>query len=196
MFSKGADVDALRDSAGRLASFGREVDVVRARGQRAVSVMQSAWQGPDLQHLLERWRRVEHDLQRISADLDRLARRLHDNADLQHRSSGFSGLSGSSGSALSPAGVSGSRHPAGHVSGPVAHPVAPTDTPSGRRVSGAHPVVVPGVPQPLRAVGLAQWIGGAVSGPAGHPAVDPTHAPVRSAAVVATAAHQLGRPTR
>src|SRR5690242_11361538 len=91
VYSKGADVDALRDSAGRMASFGNEVDVVRAHGRRAVSTMQRAWQGPDLQHLLERWRRVEHDLVRISADFDRLSRRLHDNADLQHRSSGGPG---------------------------------------------------------------------------------------------------------
>ncbi|WP_330476433.1 WXG100 family type VII secretion target [Terrabacter sp. C0L_2] len=95
MFSKGADVDALRDSAGRMAAYGREVDVVRLHGQRAVSTMQRAWQGPDLQHLVERWRRVEHDLHRISAELARLGQRLHDNADLQHRSSGTSAGGGS-----------------------------------------------------------------------------------------------------
>jgi hypothetical protein len=73
-----------------MTSFGREVEVVRVHGQRAVSTMQRAWQGPDLQHLVERWRRVEHDLHRISTEFDQLSRRLHDNADLQHRSSGSS----------------------------------------------------------------------------------------------------------
>ena len=123
MFSKGADVDALRDSAGRMASFGREVDVVRARGQRAVSTMQRAWQGPDLQHLVERWRRVEHDLTRISTEFDRLSRRLHDNADLQHRSSGSSAAGGShdgvggGGGAVAPAGGHTGGHGEGHGRG-------------------------------------------------------------------------------
>lgn len=185
MFSKGADVDGLRDSAGRMASFGREVDVVRAHGQRAVSTMQSAWRGPDLQHLLERWRRVEHDLQRISTDFDRLSRRLHDNADLQHRSSG---------SSASSLGAGGSHHPGAHVGGPVAHAVA--DAASLWGGPGGRPVVAPGAPQPLHAMGRAHWIGSAGSGSTGFQPLDPPHGPTGSAAVAATAAHDLGRPTR
>lgn len=183
MFSKGADVDALRDSAGRMASFGREVDVVRARGQRAVSTMQSAWQGPDLQHLVERWRRVEHDLQRISTDFERLSRRLHDNADLQHRSSGSSGSSGSS------VGVGGSQHGRGIEAGGTG--ALPSPGPGGGR-----PVVVPGVPQPLHAMGRAHWIGSAGSGSAGFQPLDAAHGPALSAAVGPAAAHDLGLPTR
>lgn len=129
VFSKGADVDALRDSAGRMAAYGREVDGVRLHGQRAVSTMQRAWQGPDLQHLLERWRRVEHDLHRISAELARLGQRLHDNADLQHRSSGTSAGGGShhvsGGAGVQPLMGHGSAADAGQVmTSGAAHAVA------------------------------------------------------------------------
>lgn len=212
MFSKGADVDALRDSAGRMASFGREVDVVRARGQRAVSTMQGAWQGPDLQHLVERWRRVEHDLHRISVDFDRLSRRLHDNADLQHRSSGASRSTvsaGSNGSSVEaapspqgsvaagpPATVSASHGaaPGVHGGGPPAQTVVATHALIGWGPDGGRPVGTPGVPWPLQAMAWGHWIGSAGAG-ASQP-VDPGHGPVVSAAVTAAAAHHLGLPIR
>ncbi|KRB43273.1 MULTISPECIES: WXG100 family type VII secretion target [unclassified Terrabacter] len=170
MFSKGADVDALRDSAGRMASFGREVDVVRARGQRAVSAMQRVWQGPDLQQLVERWRRVEHDLTRISSELDRLSRRLHDNADLQHRSSGTSA-------------GSGGWH---HVGGGGA--------PAGGGPGGGRPLVTPGVPQPLHGVGGSHWIGTVDGAGAAVAPLDATYGPLLPAGVPAAAAHGLGLP--
>ena len=191
MYSKGADVDALRDSAGRMASFGNEVDVVRAHGRRAVSTMQRAWQGPDLQHLLERWRRVEHDLVRISADFDRLSRRLHDNADLQHRSSGGPGPGHASG------------HPSGHAAG---HPVG-RSSPSGHASSGqvspawaapaaAFVVAAAGTPQAHLAMGWAQWIGSGQTFGLQHGVPAGFFHPVPSAATAAGAAHQLGLPIR
>jgi uncharacterized protein YukE len=172
VFSKGADVDALRDSAGRMASFGREVDVVRARGQRAVSTMQCVWQGPDLQQLVERWRRVEHDLNRISSELDRLSRRLHDNADLQHRSSGTS------------AGSGGSHHVGGG------------GAPAGGGPDGGRPLVTPGVPQPLHGVGGGHWIGTVDGAAAAVAPLDATYGPPLPAGVPAAAAHGLGLPIR
>ncbi len=208
MFSKGADVDALRDSAGRMASFGREVDVVRARGQRAVSTMQRAWQGPDLQHLVERWRRVEHDLTRISTEFDRLSRRLHDNADLQHRSSGSSVAGGShhgvggGGGAVAPAGCHtgghGEGHGRGHGGRPTLHAASAAAWSQvfvGWGPDGGRPLVTPGVPQPLHGMGWGHWFGspsvGAGSGP-----VDATYGPVLPADVAAAAAHGLGLPIR
>jgi uncharacterized protein YukE len=182
VFSKGADVDALRDSAGRMASFGREVDGVRANGQRAVSTMQRVWQGPDLQHLVERWRRVEHDLHRISTEFDQLSRRLHDNADLQHRSSGS-------------AGGGGSRHGGGvAVGGPASAPeAAPAGAEAGAHVGGP---LIHGVPQPLHAMGCGQWIGSAGVGAAALEPLDAADGPVPSAVVAAAAAHDLGLPIR
>ncbi|MHA3837495.1 hypothetical protein ACXR8F_17385 [Terrabacter sp. AAH1] len=177
MFSKGADVDALRDSAGRMASFGNEIDVVRARGQRAVSTMQRVWQGRDLQHLVERWRRVEHDLTRISADFDRLSRRLHDNADLQHRSSGRPSHSSGHSSGHS------SRHSSGHAVG------QPTGV-------GASFVAAAGTPQAHTATGWAQWIGLGQAFELQHGVAAGWYHVVPSAAVGATAAHQLGLPIR
>ncbi|GAB3880870.1 WXG100 family type VII secretion target [Terrabacter terrigena] len=197
MFSKGADVDALRDSAGRMASFGDEVDLVRARGRRAVSTMQRVWQGPDLQHLVERWRRVEQDLVRLSADFDRLARRLNDNADLQHRSSGrpvdtsgqASGASGqvsrhaSFGHVADPAGA-GHGGRAGHQPAAWAAPV------------GASSVGSTWAPQAQTAMGWAEWIGvGQGFEPQDGVPVGWFH-PVPSAAVGAAAAHRLGLPVR
>jgi hypothetical protein len=214
VFSKGADVDALRASAGRLASFGNELDVVRARGRRAVSTLQGVWQGPDLQHLVERWRRVEHDLARISADFDRLSLRLHDNADLQHRSSGATSQAAGHGGghvaahapaqaprhapAQAPAHVPG--HVSGHVSGHAPGP--PAGHASGAHV-GAGPAAPQGAPsvtswatpQAHAAMGWAQWIG---VGPSGAHLVlpgGPVH-PVPSAVGAAAAAHHLGLPVR
>lgn len=192
MFSKGADVDALRDSAGRMASFGREVDVVRAHGQRAVVTMQRAWQGPDLQHLVERWRRVEHDLHRISAEFDQLSRRLHDNADLQHRSSGSSVVG------------SGTHRPGGGSA-----TVAAQQVNGGRQVQPGlesaaglvgwgpdrgRPLVSPGVPHAAHAVGWGHWIGRPQVGAA---AFEPlSFGPVVPAVVAAAAAQDLGLPIR
>lgn len=218
MFSKGADVDALRDSAGRMASFGREVDVVRARGQRAVSTMERAWQGPDLQHLLERWRRVEHDLTRISAELDGLARRLHDNADLQHRSSGPSsspsggGTLGGGHAAPSGGGLGSwvaAAHPAGggthgavlesswSTGGrPVTAGAAWIEALPGRGADDGRPIVTPGVPHPVHAMGSGHWIG---SGPAvgTHGAwLEQDWSPVRPAHWGVLAANDLGLPIR
>ncbi|GAB2769905.1 hypothetical protein GCM10027039_33980 [Terrabacter koreensis] len=189
MFSKGADVDALRDSAGRMASFGNEIDVVRARGQRAVSTMQRVWQGRDLQHLVERWRRVEHDLTRISADFDRLSRRLHDNADLQHRSSGRPSHSSShsSGHSSGHSSSHSSSHSSGHSSG---HAVGqPTGV-------GASFVAAAGTPQAHTATGWAQWIGLGQAFELQHGVAAGWYHVVPSAAVGATAAHQLGLPIR
>ena len=197
MFSKGADVDALRDSAGRMASFGDEIDVVRARGQRAVSTMQRVWQGPDLQHLLERWRRVEHDLVRISADFDRLSRRLQDNADLQHRSSGQPSTStGQSGQA--------SGHASGHASsGQVVQAAGGGHggrggPPAGAWAApvGASFVAAAGTPQAHTATGWAQWIGLGQALELQHGVPTAWFHPVPSALVCATAAHQLGLPIR
>lgn len=171
MFSKGADVDALRDSAGRMASFGREVDGVRAHGQRAVSTMQRVWQGPDLQHLVERWRRVEHDLHRIGAEFDQLSRRLHDNADLQHRSSGSAPVGG----------------------GPVGGPAFPG---IGWGPDGGRPLVTPGGPQPLHAMGWGHWLGAVGVASADFQPLGGPHGPVVSAVTAAAAAHGLGLPIR
>jgi uncharacterized protein YukE len=216
VFSKGADVDALRDSAGRMASFGNEIDVVRARGQRAVSTMQRVWQGPDLQHLVERWRRVEHDLMRISADFDRLSRRLHDNADLQHRSSGQSSNStGHSGNASGPSISQASVHPSGHTSGHTAgHPSGHASfgqvveaAGGGHGGRGGHHagawaapvsasfVAAAGTPQAHTATDSAQWIGLGQAFELQH-GVSTWFHPVPSAAVCATAAHRLGLPIR
>ena len=170
MFSKGADVDALRDSAARLASFGNEIDVVRARSRRAVSTLQRVWQGPDLQHVVERWRRVEHDLVRTSLELDRLSRRLHDNADLQHRSSG------------SPSGWGAGAPSVGHAS-----PTSGGHGGSGAHATWAGPAGAPSVdslvPQAHTAMVWAHWIGGGQ--------VLGVH-PIPSAVAASAAAHQLG----
>jgi uncharacterized protein YukE len=205
VFSKGADVDALRDSAGRMASFGREVDVVRARGQRAVSTMQRAWQGPDLQHLVERWRRVEHDLTRISSELDGLSRRLHENADLQHRSSGTSARSGGShpvgggGGGGAPSGAAGTEHvqAAGpHGAHAPGHGVGWADDLAGWGPDGGRPLVTPGVPQPLHGVGWGHWIGSAHGAGVAVAPLDATYGPLLPAGVPAAAAHGLGLPIR
>jgi uncharacterized protein YukE len=150
VFSKGADVDALRDAGGRMASFGREVDVVRARGQRAVSTMQRAWQGPDLQHLVERWRRVEHDLTRIAADFDQLSRRLHDNADLQHRSSGTSAGGGVSHHGGDGAFPTAGGHPVGHGGRPTLHTAAADGTYGPLRPADAAAVAAQALGLPIR----------------------------------------------
>jgi len=206
VFSKGADVDALRDSAGRMATFGREVDVVRARGQRAVSTMQRAWQGADLHHLVERWRRVEHDLTRISTEFDRLSRRLHDNADLQQRSSGTSVGDGGShhgggggGGAVAPAGGGHTDgRPGAHGGRPTLH-AAPAAVWSQALVGwgpdGGRPAVTPGVPQPLHGMGWGHWFGSASAG-AGSQPVDASYGPTLPADVAAAAAHGLGLPIR
>lgn len=215
MYAKGADVDALRDSAGRMASFGSEIDVVRTRGQRAVGTMQRAWQGPDLQHLVERWRRVEHDLARISADFDRLSRRLNDNADLQHRSSGrpsrpsghTSGPAGhSSGHAVGHASGHASGRASGHAAfGQVVEPAGVGQGGGGPQASlwggpvGATFVASAGTPHAPTAMGWAQWIGvGQVFElQHGEPEVPGAWLhPVPSAAAAAGAAHQLGLPIR
>ncbi|WP_028785710.1 hypothetical protein [Terracoccus sp. 273MFTsu3.1] len=209
MFSKGADVDALRDSAGRMASFGREVDVVRARGQRAVSTMQGAWHGPDLQHLVERWRRVEHDLTRISTEFDRLSRRLHDNADLQHRSSGTSVGDGGSHHSVGGGGAAAPTsdgQTTGHTGGgagghggrPTLH-AAPAAAWSqvlvGWGPDGGRPIVTPGVPQPLHGMGWGLWFGSPSAG-AGSAPVDAAYGPALPADVAAATAHGLGLPIR
>ena len=174
MFSKGADVDALRDSAGRLASFGNEIDVVRARSQRAVSTLQRVWQGPDLQHVVERWRRVEHDLVRLSVELDRLSRRLHDNADLQHRSSGSTSGRVAGAPSVGHASPTSGGHGGSGVHGMWAGP------------SGA-PFVETPVPQAHTAMVWAHLIGGGQ--------VLGVH-PIPSAVAASAAAHQLGMPIR
>lgn len=184
MFSKGADVDALRDSAGRMASFGREVDVVRSRGQRAVSAMQRAWQGSDFQPLLERWRRVEHDLVRISTEFDQLSRRLHDNADLQHRSSGSSSHHGGGSSGESAHGSHGR-----HAPRPVARDV-------GWGPDGGRPLVTPGVPQAQLSMGWGHWFGTTLVPGGEPPGYDGWHGPSVPAHLAAEAAHGLGRPIR
>ncbi len=192
MFSKGADVDALRDSAGRMTSFGREVEVVRAHGQRAVATMQRAWQGPDLEHLVERWRRVEHDLQRISTEFDQLSRRLHDNADLQHRSSGSSVI----GSGTHRRGEGSATLPAlqGHGGRPVGPRVESTAGLVGWGRDRGRPLVSPGVPQATHAVGWGHWIGRPQVGAA---AFEPlSFGPVVAAGVAAAAAQDLGLPIR
>ncbi|MGO4599233.1 hypothetical protein [Terrabacter sp. 2RAF25] len=209
MFSKGADVDALRDSAWRMASFGNEIDVVRARGQRAVSTMQRAWQGPDLQHLVERWRRVEHDLARISADFDRLSRRLHDNADLQHRSSGRPSGASVHTSSHTPGHSSGhvsghsSGHAVGHAAfGHVVEQAAVGHGGGGRPQSlwaghvGASVVAAAGTPQVHTAMGWAQWIGAGQAFELQHGVPDGWFHPAPSATAAATAAHELGLPIR
>jgi uncharacterized protein YukE len=204
VFSKGADVDALRDSAGRMASFGREVDGVRAHGQRAVSTMQRVWRGPDLQQLVERWRRVEHDLHRISTEFDRLSRRLHDNADLQHRSSGSAGGAGSrqgggvavGGPASAPGAAPAGAEAGAHLGGPPTHGVGWAEVLGGSGPDGGRPLVTPGVPQPLHAMGWGQWIGSAGVGVAAFEPLDAVDGPVPSAAVTAAAAHDLGLPIR
>jgi uncharacterized protein YukE len=158
VFSKGADVDALRASAARMTSFGREVDVVRVHGQRAVSTMQRAWQGPDLQHLVERWRRVEHDLHRISTEFDQLSRRLHDNADLQHRSSGSSVVgSGSHRAGEGSAALAALQERGGCQ---VQSGVQSAAGLVGWGPDRGRPLVSPGVPQAAHAVGWATGSGG------------------------------------
>ncbi len=192
MFSKGADVDALRASAARMTSFGREVDVVRVHGQRAVSAMQRAWQGPDLQHLVERWRRVEHDLHRISTEFDQLSRRLHDNADRQHRSSGSSVV----GSRSHRAGEGSTALAAlqGHGGGQVQSGVQSAVGLVGWGPDRGRPLVSPGVPQAAHAVGWGHWIG---RPPVGAAAFEPlTFGPVVPAGVAAAAAQDLGLPIR
>jgi uncharacterized protein YukE len=191
VFSKGADVDALRDSAGRMTSFGREVDVVRAHGQRAVATMQRAWQGPDLQHLVERWRRVEHDLQRISTEFDQLSRRLRDNADLQHRSSGSSMI----GSGTHRAGEGSATLPA--LQGHRGPPVRPVESAAGLIGWGpdrGRPLVSPGVPHAAHAVGWGHWIGRPQVGAAAFGPL--SFGPVVPAGVAAAAAQDLGLPIR
>ncbi|WP_076259632.1 WXG100 family type VII secretion target [Intrasporangium flavum] len=110
MYSKGADVDALRDSAGRMAAYGRDVDQVLARSRHAVAVVRRAWAGPDLGHVLERWRRVEADLTRISGRFGDLSRRLEHNADAQQRSSAGHGGPSFGGHGPGGSGGSGGHH--------------------------------------------------------------------------------------
>jgi len=192
VFSKGADVDALRDSAGRMTSFGREVDLVRAHGQRAVSAMQRAWQGPDLQHLVERWRRVEHDLHRISTEFDQLSRRLQDNADLQHRSSGSLVV----GSGTHRPGEGSATVPAlqGHGGRPAGPGVESAAGLIGWGPDRGRPLVSPGVPHAAHAVGWGHWIG---RPPVGADAFEPlSFGPVVPAGLAAAAAQDLGLPIR
>jgi len=118
VYSKGADVDALRDSAGRMAAYGRDVDQVLARSRHAVSVVRRAWAGPDLGHVLERWRRVEDDLTRISNRFGDLSRRLEHNADAQQRSSAGHGASGSGGHGSHGSGGTHGTHGSGGNHGP------------------------------------------------------------------------------
>jgi uncharacterized protein YukE len=192
VFSKGADVDALRDSAGRMTSFGREVDLVRAHGQRAVSAMQRAWQGPDLQHLVGRWRRVEHDLHRISTEFDQLSRRLQDNADLQHRSSGSPVVAtgtprAGEGSAIVPA-------LQGHLGRPAGPGVESAAGLIGWGPDRGRPLVSPGVPHAAHAVGWGHWIG---RPSVGADAFEPlSFGPVVPAGLAAAAAQDLGLPIR
>jgi len=192
VFSKGADVDALRDSAGRMTSFGREVDLVRAHGQRAVSAMQRAWQGPDLQHLVERWRRVEHDLHRISTEFDQLSRRLQDNADLQHRSSGSSVV----GSGTHRAGEGSATVPAlqGHGGRPAGPGVESAAGLIGWGPDRGRPLVSPGVPHAAHAVGWGHRIGRPRFGTATFEPL--SVGPVVPAGVAAAAAQDLGLPIR
>ncbi|WP_323100860.1 hypothetical protein [Intrasporangium sp. YIM S08009] len=121
MYSKGADVDALRDSAGRMAAYGRDVDQVLARSRHAVSVVRRAWAGPDLGHVLERWRRVEDDLTRISSRFGDLSRRLEHNADAQQRSSAGHGGSGSGGHGSHGSGGHHGSGAGGHAGGSGGH---------------------------------------------------------------------------
>lgn len=173
MYSKGADVDALRDSAGRMAAYGRDVDQVLARSRHAVSVVRRAWAGPDLGQVLERWRRVEADLTRISGRFGDLSRRLEHHADAQQRSSaghGGQALGGHGGSGHS--GHGGSGHggsSSGGSGGPGAHGGQVAGHGGGRDSvvadAGWHAVLAPWLPhvwgpdggRPL--VGAAQWQG-------------------------------------
>lgn len=178
MYSKGADVDALRDSAGRMAAYGRDVDQVLARSRHAVSVVRRAWAGPDLGQVLERWRRVEADLTRISGRFGDLSRRLEHHADAQQRSSaghggqalgghGGSGHSGHGGSGHGGSGHGGSS--SGGSGGPGAHGGQVAGHGGGRDSvvadAGWHAVLAPWLPhvwgpdggRPL--VGAAQWQG-------------------------------------
>jgi uncharacterized protein YukE len=192
VFSKGADVDALRASAGRMTSFGREVDVVRVHGQRAVSAMQRAWQGPDLQHLVEGWRRVEHDLHRISTEFDQLSRRLHDNADLQHRSSGSSVVG--SGSHRADGGSAALATLRGHGGRRLESGVESAAGLVGWGPDRGRPLVSPGVPQAAQAVGWGHWIGRPPVGAAAFEHL--SFGPVVPAGVAAAAAQDLGLPIR
>ena len=166
--------------------------------------MQRAWQGPNLQHLVERWRRVEHDLTRIAADFDQQSRRLHDNADLQHRSSGTSaggGVSHHGGGGVVP---TAGGHPGGHGGRPTAGrptlDTAPVAASSellvGWGPDGGRPLVTPGVPQPLHGMGWGHWIGSAHPASATSAPADGTHGPFRPADVAAAAAQALGLPIR
>jgi uncharacterized protein YukE len=175
VYSKGADVDALRDSAGRMASFGREVDQVLARGRHAVSVVQRAWAGPDLGPVLERWRRVEADLTRIGDRFGDLSRRLEHNADAQQRSSAGHGGAGGHGSGHGGSGGSG-RPLVGATQWRAPHPGAGM---------GWGQVVGAGGQQAGPARGAARQ----AFAPAGW-------APLTPAFVPALAAHRIGLPTR
>lgn len=87
IFSKGADPEALEQSASRLAGYARDCESVATVAGQAVHTLKGQWGGGDLAHLLGRWPAVEHQLTSCSADLGALAEALRRNARLQGKAS-------------------------------------------------------------------------------------------------------------
>ncbi|MEP6798548.1 MAG: C2 family cysteine protease [Lapillicoccus sp.] len=117
IFSKGADPEALHQSATRLGAYARECEAVRAAAGQAVGLLHGQWGGGDLDQLIGRWPSTEHQLTACSTHLTTLAEVLHRNARMQQTTSA-NGLGGTGG--LDPTGGGGGGGGLGD------HPVNPS----------------------------------------------------------------------
>ena len=91
LYRKGADPEALDRAARELTACAGEVEVIRANGTRALVVLGRSWGGADADAAQERWRSTSSALTSLGSTLDRMARRLTENARAQRSASGGTG---------------------------------------------------------------------------------------------------------
>lgn len=125
MYTKGANVDALAQSATTLRIFTRDLGEVHEAARRAVSRIREAWDGPDFDRFAEDWRRSEHRIEVAKRDVQAMATRIDHNIDLQRKNSGGAGGSfahaagggGTGGTGGSGGGGQGGGHGGGSTGG-------------------------------------------------------------------------------
>lgn len=131
IYRKGADVDALDASAGRIELLAQTCVDVRSNTQAAFAALRGAWGGADFHAFDQRWPAFDGQLNAVDLKLRSMAERLRTNVAAQRAASQGAGPSASTpGSALPVDLGPGSPGPLGPQGPQPSVPVVPAGSPS------------------------------------------------------------------
>ncbi|KRE37519.1 hypothetical protein ASG73_07570 [Janibacter sp. Soil728] len=94
--SHGADVEQLDDIAVRLWRQGERIADAGERGVRLLETLRVAWDGPDFEEFVGKWRAAHRGIDDAQVALRSHSRKLLDESDAQRRVSGLSSGQGGS----------------------------------------------------------------------------------------------------